>query len=169
MVSAFALAAAPGVGEAGNREIVIALVGDSTVTAHAGWGGAFAERFDDGVRVLNFAASGHSSRSWYEQHHLAGGLRADPDYVLIQFGHNDMRDATGEPGDDPTDEYRDYLRKYVRAFRDAGAKPILLSPVTRRTFNLRGRSSRSWRPGPRRPGPLPVKRRYRSSTCTAQA
>ena len=37
------------------KQITIALVGDSTVTESAGWGKALDARFDGSVKVLNFA------------------------------------------------------------------------------------------------------------------
>ncbi len=117
----------------------IALIGDSTVTDRSGWGQAFAGRFDRGVHVLNFAVGGRSSKSWYDENRLPNVLDANPDYVLIQFGHN------GQPGKgparetDPATTYRDYLRLYVQEFSKIGAKPIIVSSVTRRRFNKNNR------------------------------
>lgn len=139
IVAAMAFTAAPSVADARDEVVTIALVGDSTVTEQAGWGGAFADRFDDGVRVLNFAVSGRSSRSWYAENRLPGVLQAKPDYALIQFGHNDLPGKGAARETDPNTSYREYLRIYVRAFRDIGATPILVSPVTRRTFDDGGR------------------------------
>jgi hypothetical protein len=46
-----------------NQEIAlkIALIGDSTVTDAAGWGKAFAGRFEGNVNVINYAVGGRSS------------------------------------------------------------------------------------------------------------
>ena len=119
--------------------ITIALIGDSTVTDKAGWGKAFADRFKSGVVVLNFSAGGRSAKSWYDENRLPVVLKEKPDYVLIQFGHN------GQPGKgphretDPATSYRDYLKLYVAEFRKIGTKPIIVSPVTRRRFDEKGR------------------------------
>lgn len=127
------------ISHARERAITVALIGDSTVTDGAGWGKAFAGRFDDHVKVLNFSAGGRSSKSWYDEKRLPKVLEAKPDFVLIQFGHN------GQPGKgparetDPATSYRDYLKIYVKAFREIGAKPILVSSVTRRRFDEHGK------------------------------
>jgi pectinesterase len=117
----------------------IALVGDSTVTDTSGWGRAFADRFNSEVEVLNFAAGGRSSRSWLDEKRLPPVLAAGPDYVLIQFGHNDQPGKGPERETDPATSYRDFLRLYVDEFRKAGARPILLSSVVRRIFDGDGR------------------------------
>ena len=117
----------------------IALIGDSTVTDKSGWGKAFADRFNSDVLVINFAIGGRSSKSWYDEGRLVGALKAKPDYVLIQFGHN------GQPGKGPEREtypgtsYRNYLKIYVKEFRKIGAKPIIVSSVTRRKFDQSGK------------------------------
>lgn len=119
--------------------MTIALIGDSTVTDSAGWGKAFAERFDAGVKVRNFAMGGRSSKSWYNEKRLPPVLSAKPDYALIQFGHNDQPGKGPDRETDPATTYRDYLRLYVRELRAVGTKPVLVSSVVRRTFGKDGR------------------------------
>lgn len=114
--------------------VKIALIGDSTVTDGAGWGKTFADRFTDGVKVFNFAAGGRSSKSWHHEKRLPAALAVKPDYVLIQFGHNDQPGKGPDRETDPATTYRDFLRLYVTAFREAGAQPVIVSSVTRRTF-----------------------------------
>lgn len=115
--------------------VVIALVGDSTVTDDKGWGGAFAEAIGDRATVLNFAVGGRSAKSFLDEGRLPAVLDARPDYVLIQFGHN------GQPGKgayretDPDSTYREFLVTYIDAFRSIGAEPIVVSSVTRRHFD----------------------------------
>ena len=117
----------------------IALIGDSTVTDTSGWGKAFAERFSSEVKVLNFAAGGRSSRSWHDEKRLPPVLAEKPDYVLIQFGHNDQPGKGPERETDPATSYRRYLRLYVDELRKVGARPILLSSVVRRIFDENGK------------------------------
>lgn len=117
----------------------IALIGDSTVTDDSGWGRAFAERFHDDVDVLNFARNGRSSKSWYDENNLPAVLNAQPDYVFIQFGHNDQPGKGLERETDPDTTYRDYLKLYIKAFRQIEAKPILVSSVARRNFDANGK------------------------------
>lgn len=120
------------------KEIVVALVGDSTVTDSAGWGAAFAENFRTQVRVQNFAAGGRSAKSWLAENRLPAVLATKPDYVLIQFGHNGQPGKGPERETDPATTYRDYLRRYVNEFRAIDARPILISSVTRRDFTGEG-------------------------------
>jgi lysophospholipase L1-like esterase len=120
------------------KSVVVALIGDSTVTDSAGWGKAFAKGFDEQVKVVNFSAGGRSSKSWYDEGRLPAVETARPDYLLIQFGHN------GQPGKgparetDPATSYRDYLKIYIDKARAIGAVPIIVSPVTRRRFDETG-------------------------------
>jgi len=116
-------------------KVKIALIGDSTVTDDSGWGKAFADWFSDEVEVLNFALNGRSSKSWYKENHLPAVLSVKPDYVLIQFGHNDQPGKGFERETDPATSYRDYLKIYIKAFRAIGARPIIVSSVTRRIFD----------------------------------
>jgi pectinesterase len=59
--------------------------------------------------------------------------------ILIQFGHND------QPGKGPEREsaadgaYREHLRRYVAEAREAGALPVLVTPLTRRRWSADGR------------------------------
>lgn len=123
----------------GEKNITVALIGDSTVTDQAGWGKAFAGRFNNEVVVRNFSVGGRSSKSWYDEKRLPAVLEARPDYVLIQFGHNDQPGKGPERETDPATTYRDYLKIYVKAFREIGATPILVSSVTRRRFDEQGK------------------------------
>jgi len=132
----FILATAEGSSsDARENQLVIALVGDSTVTSRAGWGKAFADRFDNRVKLINFAVGGRSSKSFYNENRLPDVLASKPDYVFIQFGHNDQPGKGPDRETDPSSTFRDYLRLYVKEFQSIGAKPILLSSVTRRTFD----------------------------------
>jgi pectinesterase len=129
-----------------DKPLTIALIGDSTVTQNAGWGKAFASRFGDGVTVVNFAASGRSSKSWYDESRLPKALESKPDYVFIQFGHNGQPGKGDKRETDPATSYRDYLRIYINAFKEIGAKPILVSSVSRRTFDPSGKVDSSLTP-----------------------
>jgi pectinesterase len=119
--------------------MIVALIGDSTVMDEGGWGKAFAARFKPGVRVLNFAMGGRSSKSFFTENRLPAVLEAKPDYMLIQFGHNDQPGKGAERETDPAGAFREYLRLYVDQARAIGAAPILVSSLTRRTFGGDGR------------------------------
>lgn len=121
----------------------IALIGDSTVASYdkppadrptlTGWGQVLGEFFDDSVEVHNFAISGRSSKSFLQEGHWPAPLTAKPDYVFIQFGHNDMS-GKGDRSTDPAGDFQDYLRRYIDETRAAGGVPVLVTPVARRTF-----------------------------------
>ena len=59
-------------------------------------------------------------------------LALKPDYVLIQFGHNDE-------GFMPLATYSANLVRFVDEARAAGVKPILVTPVSRRYWQADGR------------------------------
>lgn len=116
----------------------IVLVGDSTVTDYEGWGKAFAGRFNSDVKVENFSMEGRSSKSFYNEGRLDKALVGKPDYVLIQFGHNDQPGKGADRETDPASSFRDFLRIYVNKAKKAGARPILVSSLTRRKFDNNG-------------------------------
>ena len=120
-------------------KVRIVLVGDSTVTDNAGWGAGFAKLLSDQAECLNHARGGASSKSYYDSGRWKRALATKPDYVLIQFGHNDQPGKGPERETDPATTYRDYLKKYVEEARDAGAKPILVTSMVRRTFSTDGK------------------------------
>lgn len=125
-----AIAAAPPATQP--EKISIILVGDSTMTDKAGWGPGFRVLLQDNVQLTNASRGGRSSRTFIQEGSWAKALAQKADYVLIQFGHND------QPGTDrSTDiqtEFPMYMRQYVNEARQAGMKPILVTPLVRREF-----------------------------------
>jgi lysophospholipase L1-like esterase len=125
------------------RPIRIVLVGDSTVATYStppedrptltGWGQVFGDCFSDRVTVLNHAQSGRSSKSFIREGLWTKALADKPDYVFIQFGHNDQP-GKGDRTTDPDKDYQDYLKQYIKDAREIGARPILVTSVARRTF-----------------------------------
>ena len=112
----------------------IGLIGDSTVATTYGWGPAFSARVKDGVTVLNFAKNGATLDSLSKRFDEL--LSKKPDFVLIQFGHNDMKKYDAET-------YEAKLKTYVEKAKLAGSKVIVLSSVTRRNFDCQGKISPS--------------------------
>lgn len=123
--------------------IKIAMIGDSTMSSYpkppddrpslTGWGQVFELSFNDNVKVSNHAKSGRSSKSFLREGLWEPVLREKPDFVFIQFGHNDQP-GKGDRSTDPNGDFQDNLRKYIDEARAAGATPILVTPVARRTF-----------------------------------
>src|SRR3954451_14965237 len=118
------------VAQSADAPVKIALAGDSTVTDKSGWGLAFAKRFGPGAEVTNFAKGGQSSKSFRDQGNWKKLLEAKPDWVLIQFGHNDQPGKGPERETDPKTTYRENLARFVDEARAAGAKPILVTSLT---------------------------------------
>ncbi|HVW08651.1 MAG TPA: pectinesterase family protein [Bryobacteraceae bacterium] len=119
--------------------VKIVLVGDSTVNDQGGWGKGFSGSFDTQVQVVNLALNGRSSRSFRDEGHWEPVLNEKPDYVLIQFGHNDSPGKGPERETDPNTTYRANLIRYIDEARAAGAKPVLVTSIVRRNFDETGK------------------------------
>ena len=133
---------APGPANAAQPEeqrVTILLVGDSTVTDAAGWGRGFAACFGPQVTCVNHAAGGRSSKSFRDEGRWQKALQTPADYVLIQFGHNDQPGKGPARETDPETTYRANMQRYVQEARDAGMQPILVTSLTRRTFQPDGK------------------------------
>jgi lysophospholipase L1-like esterase len=121
----------------------IILVGDSTTAVWGGWGPSFcAYHVTSFAACVNLARGGRSSGSYRAEGSwdVALGEMRTPGYrdtwVLIQFGHNDQPGKPGRSTDLAT-EFPANLARYVDEARAAGAKPILVTPLTRRMFKDR--------------------------------
>jgi lysophospholipase L1-like esterase len=138
----------------------IAIIGDSTVcdndpakTDLRGWGQMLPDYVDQQqVLITNFARSGRSSKSFIAEGYWEKVLKISPapDYILIQFGHNDapeksIKVATLDGavpsqlpaeglGSSPADWYRNNIRAYIEQARGIGAVPVLITPMERRQF-----------------------------------
>ncbi len=123
--------------------IKVALIGDSTVASYpkppahrptlTGWGQVFGLYFRDCVEIKNQAVSGRSSKSFLKEGRWEPVLAEKPNYIFIQFGHNDQP-GKGDRTTDPNGEFQDNLRKYIDDARKIGSVPVLVTPVARRVF-----------------------------------
>ena len=118
------------------RATTVFLAGDSTVADQplepwGSWGQMLPLFFAPGVAVANHAESGESVRSSVgaRRFEKIESLLKRGDYLLIQFGHNDMKDA--RPG--ALAEYRRLLADVIARTRDRGATPILVTSMERQT------------------------------------
>lgn len=118
----------------------IILVGDSTVAPKNGWGPGFCALAAPAVTCIDEAKNGRSSSSYRAEGSWAKVMdelkQSGPwtaTYVLIQFGHNDQPGKPGRSTDLAT-EFPANVRRYVKEVAGAGAKPVLVTPLTRRTF-----------------------------------
>jgi len=129
------------------KKIKVWLIGDSTMAnketrayPETGWGMPFVYFFDSTVVVDNRAKNGRSTKSFIEEglwQPVVDSLQ-EGDYVFIQFGHNDeVKEKVGRYT--TPDEFKQNLLRYVNESRAKKAIPILISPVTRRSFDSTGK------------------------------
>jgi lysophospholipase L1-like esterase len=115
------------------------LTGDSTVTDQTGWGRGFADCLMPDVQLTNLSRGGRSSKSFIAEGLWKKALDLKPDYVLIQFGHNDQPGHGADRETDPETTYRQYMNQYVDDARAAGIKPVLITSLSRRDWGDDGK------------------------------
>ncbi len=143
-----------------NEKSKIYIVGDSTACEYgsddnyavprAGWGMYLGE-FTPGTEVIDLAKSGRSSKSLTveEEYQTLLNDLSKGDHLLIQFGHNDAKKSSEEDlqtrytdpeGDKDTEgSFKNSLYKnYIVPAIERGAEPILITPISRRSFNEDG-------------------------------
>ncbi len=130
----------------------IYIAGDSTVTDQdvepwAAWGQMLPAFFKQGIAVANNAESGETLRSFVGENRFPKifSVIKRGDYLLMQFGHNDQKPGKGYVS---PEQYADLLRKYIGMARQAGATPVLLTPMNRRTFDASGKITDTLAPYP---------------------
>jgi len=113
----------------------IFIIGDSTVCDQAlppwnSWGQMLPVFFQPDIAVANHAESGETIAD-----SLAGNrfkkifsLMKPGDYLLIQFGHNDMKSK--KP--DALDQYKSDLKEVIAETRAKGGTPILVTSMERK-------------------------------------
>lgn len=112
----------------------IVLTGDSTVALGGGWGAAFCGMMTPNVECVNLAKNGRSSKSYYDEGLWKDALSRKPDYILIQFGHNDMPGKGPLRETDPDTTYAANMRRYIEEARGIGAQPVIVTSLSRRTY-----------------------------------
>ncbi|WP_213806812.1 rhamnogalacturonan acetylesterase [Granulicella sp. dw_53] len=120
-------------------KVRIDLIGDSTQTDNAGYGRGFCANLTVAVDCVNMAKGGASTKTFREQGLWERSLETKPDYVVIQFGHNDMETKEHLDRQVTMAEYEANLRRYVEEARAAGIKPVLVTPLSRRYFEADGK------------------------------
>ncbi len=143
---AAALACQAGSEAAGKKLIVC--VGDSTVASYksgekVGWGQVLGELLNGEVEISNLAASGRSSKTFINEGRWDSAIKKKPDFVLVQFGHNDNHGKAKPESTDAATDYKDYLRKYVDDVKASGGVPVLITPMHRRSFSSDGKTCSS--------------------------
>jgi lysophospholipase L1-like esterase len=119
------------------------ILGDSTVCDQPtepwnSWGQMLPRFFKPGIAIANHAESGESLRSSLGAHRLdkVASLMKPGDYLLIQYGHNDMK-KKGE-GIGAFTSYTADLEKFVDTAISKGATPVLITSMNRKSFDSTG-------------------------------
>lgn len=130
----------------------VILVGDSTMATKSGYGDALCARFKPEVRCVNAARGGRSTKSFRAEglwDQVMTQLQDRPagqvDVVLMQFGHNDQPGKPGRSTDLQT-EFPANLTRYIEEVAPTGARFVLITPLTRRSFDAQGRLDNALRP-----------------------
>lgn len=117
------------------------LLGDSTMmdqnteypyapgTSYSGWGQMLPAFVKGKVAIANHAHSGLNTESMRNEgyYEIARKQMKQGDYCLIQFGHNDQKQARLGANQG----YRENLIRYIEEIREKNAIPILVTPVAR--------------------------------------
>ncbi len=117
----------------------VTLVGDSTVAEGGGWGPGFRAAVQGKVEVRNLARNGRSSKSFRDEGAWTLAIDGKANYILVQFGHNDCPGKGPERETVPATTYRQNLTRYLTEARAAGAVPVLVTSIVRRTFTADGK------------------------------
>src|ERR1035441_5574257 len=109
-----------------SAKIRITLIGDSTQTRNAGYGLGFCANLTDDVACINDAKGGASTKTYYQEGYWEKALADKPDYVLIQFGHNDEETKEHLPRQTNLQtEYPANLKRFVDQARAHGIDETL--------------------------------------------
>jgi len=124
------------------------IAGDSTSTDQPvepfnSWGQMITRFFEPKIAVANHGESGESLRGFLGEKRLEKvmSMIRPGDYLLIEMGHNDMKERGEGVGAFTT--YKADLKRFIAAAREKGATPILATPVNRLTFDAQGHITNS--------------------------
>ncbi len=124
--------------------VTVFLAGNSTVTdqqnePYAAWGQMAPRFFKQGIAVANHAESGETLKAFVGERRLEKvlSLIRPGDYLFIEFAHNDQK--PGGAHVEPFTTYKEYLKRFIDAARDRGARPVLVTSMHRRSFDEHGR------------------------------
>lgn len=122
-----------------STKVRITLVGDSTQTEKQGYGIGFCANLTAQVDCVNKAKGGASTMTYRRDGLWGPAQTPKPDWMLIQFGHNDVPTASHGDRETTLEEYTANLRRYVTEARAAGIKPILVTSIARRYYQPDGK------------------------------
>lgn len=88
------------------------------------------------VAISNHAENGRSTKQFLDEGRLVpiyDAMKAG-DFLFIQFGHNDEKDNDPSRYAAADTDFAANLEKFVNAARNKGAIPVIITPLTRRTY-----------------------------------
>lgn len=136
-----------------NHPLKLVVIGDSTVADYEtsksslrGWGQMLPQGLKPGIRVVNLARNGRSTKSFLNDSRYAAALAEKADFILIQFGHNDSHGKDRPESTDAATDYKEFLARYIDVFRKAGTEPVFVTPMHRRLFDKDGKLSSELKP-----------------------
>lgn len=91
------------------------------------------------VRVESHAKNGRSTKSFLDEGRFVPVAQAmgPGDFLFIQFGHNDEKPDEARHTD-PDTTFQENLHLFIRTAKEAGAYPVLITPIARRLFDANG-------------------------------
>lgn len=129
-------------------KFTIYVIGDSTacnydagVFPRTGWAQVLQPFFNkDSVTVNNQAASGRSSKSFYNEGRwkTVYNMLKPGDYVFIQFAHNDEKTEDTARYTIPSTTFKQYLTIFINQTKEKGAFPVLLTSIPRNNWSGSG-------------------------------
>jgi dienelactone hydrolase/lysophospholipase L1-like esterase len=126
------------------KPLTVFLCGNSTVVDQdnepwCGWGQMIPRFFGRGISFANYAESGEAANTFIAAGRLEKVLTQAKagDYIFVEFGHNDQKQK-GE-GKGPWLSYTESLRTFIVEARSWQMHPVLVTPVSRRVFDERGK------------------------------
>ena len=121
--------------------------GDSTVKQNdftsypqCGIGQGFSLFVKKEILIVNRAENGRSTKSFIDEGRLEF-IKENinkGDFLFIQFGHNDEKNDPLRYTD-PQTTFKENLRTFIDTARNAGAYPLLITPLYRRLFAEEGK------------------------------
>jgi lysophospholipase L1-like esterase len=121
------------------------IVGDSTscdqmVEPFNSWGQSITRFFKPDIAVANHGESGETTADSLGAHRFdkVWSLMKPGDYLLVQFGHNDMKNGA------TVEAYTAALQKVIDGTKKTGGTLVILTPVSRHTFDGNGNITNSF-------------------------
>ena len=94
----------------------------------------------EGITVCPHAKNGRSTKSFLDEGRFRPVQQemGEGDFLFIQFGHNDEKQADPNRYTEAYGDYQVNLEKFVNVARNRKAYPVLITPLCRRQFDESG-------------------------------